>query len=170
MKICLENADAIMASYRPLILKTLERFSSFDRGDAEDLAGEAVLEAILNFDEERSNFPYFLKQSLNYRFLDFTKEKRPQSLDIDLPEGGSLVDFLESPVDFEEDLIKEEEVRDLLRALEALPPLDREILYGRYRENLSYKELGQRLGASPKTLQNRATLAKKILRERLSQS
>jgi RNA polymerase sigma-70 factor (ECF subfamily) len=65
-------------------------------------------------------------------------------------------------------LDREEELRRLLREVEALPEAYRKVVMLYYYEDLTYRELGQLLGVSAATVNARLTKARAMLRARLS--
>ena len=65
-------------------------------------------------------------------------------------------------------LDREEELQQLMAAVEALPEDYREVILLYYYEDVTYRDLAQTLGVSPATINARLTKARAMLRERLS--
>ena len=64
-------------------------------------------------------------------------------------------------------LDREEELRQLMAEVEALPAECREVLMLYYYEDVTYRDLAQTLGVSTATINARLTKARALLRERL---
>ena len=68
----------------------------------------------------------------------------------------------------EDDCISAETVREINRAIESLPPKCREVFKLSYLEDLSNREISERLGISQSTVENHIYSALKQLRQKLS--
>ena len=80
MKINLENSEMILHDYMPLILATVSRFSSYEKEESMDEARMILIESITSFDNRKGSFGNYLKNRLNYHFLNKSREKRTTSL------------------------------------------------------------------------------------------
>ncbi|HBL74790.1 MAG: hypothetical protein A2W90_08085 [Bacteroidetes bacterium GWF2_42_66] len=70
--------------------------------------------------------------------------------------------------DSSQQTLENEELRQIIdRAIESLPPKSRMIYQMAWEENLSQKEIAQKLGLSPKTVENHVGIALRKLRETL---
>jgi RNA polymerase sigma-70 factor (ECF subfamily) len=67
-------------------------------------------------------------------------------------------------------LDREDELRQLMAEVEALPEDYREVVMLYYYEDVTYRDLAQLLGVSPATINARLTKARALLRERLSKN
>lgn len=165
MKINLDNTERIIEDYMPLILATIKRFKIYDRDEAIDESKMVTIKAIMDYDYKKSSFGHHLKLRLNYHFLEKAKEERPLSLDYKNKEGDEFIDIVASDIDIEKDLLERERDQILRDNIKKLRQKDREILRLRFIENLSHKEVGERLGMSEKTSKNRQSKAIRKLRE-----
>lgn len=154
MKICIENLDAIIRKYKPLILSTIDKFPAFDRDEAYIKATDFVLTIVEDYDEKKGKFGGYIKYRLYYHFLDMSKKKRPISLNDRDKKGCEIIENLEDDVDIERDLIKDVEIKALREAIKKLNKRQRDIIYLKYDKKFSHKEIGRLLGISPKTVTN----------------
>lgn len=167
MKICVENLDAIIEKYRPLILSTLNRFPNFERNEAYINACDFVLDVVEDFDESRGKFGGYLKYRLYYHFLNMTRMERITSLNSVDKNGLELIERIEDDVDIEKNLIRDFERLSLLRAMKKLSARERELIFLKYDKNLSHKEIGEVLNISAKTVTNKHGLILDKLRRLL---
>lgn len=154
MKICVENLDAIIRKYKPLILSTIEKFSVFDRDEAYMIACDFVLNIVEDYDEKKGEFGGYIKYRLYYHFLDMTKKKRIESLNDRDKNGIEIIDKISDDVDIEKDMIRKVEIKALHEAIKKLNKKQRDIVYLKYEKNFSHKEIGRLLDISPKTVTN----------------
>lgn len=168
MNICMENMEAIMEAYMPLIISNARKFSSFEFDEVVDESRMILIDAIGDYDESRGSFGNFLKLRLRYHFLDMAKKAPVDSLD-DLDSSGTpLIDGLVDDYDFEQDLLKNEDYALLYDAMNRLSELDRKIVWLKYIYSYPNAEVADIMGLSYKTVANRSSLALKKLREILS--
>lgn len=79
-------------------------------------------------------------------------------------EGRVTAVHQQEPLDW---LLEQERERQLQRALEKLPPRDREILVLKYTQGWSYQELADHLGVKPKTIEYRLMKSRDRMRRYL---
>ena len=112
----------------------------------------------------RATFRSFLFSSAKNRAIShYRREHRAifTSLDID---DSRLAEEIVSP-----HYMEDKELRELIEAaIEKLPEQSRKIYIMAREENLSHKEIAERLGITPKTVENHVGIALKKLRESLN--
>lgn len=151
---------------KPLILATTKKYAFLgEHFDLYDKAMEIAYDAYLSYDKTRGGFPNYLKNKLNYYFLDAAKKKRPISLNEHNTKGEEIITTLEDSTDLEAELIGRDMLRELMAYIEDLPPTESYLIKAKYFDNLSNAEIAKDLGKSPKTIANRHSLALNKLRE-----
>lgn len=165
----IDKTERIMADYMPLIYATVSRFNAFETEEAIDEAKMVLIEAILVYDESQGTFGNYLKHRLNYYFWDKAKKPSPLSLDDENGNGRSLKDDLQSDNDIEDDFFTKEEYKNLYEKIKKLDKKDILIIKLKYWEKLSYKNIGDLIGLSAKTVRNRHSLAVKKLRKMMEE-
>ena len=80
MKICVENLNAIIEKYEPLLISMSARFTVFDRNEAYIMARDMVFEIVKDFDPNKGKFGGYLKYRLYFYFLNECKKQRVDSL------------------------------------------------------------------------------------------
>lgn len=96
-----------------------------------------------------------VRQSINFHRKMGRKSNAKPSSDLDVTDTNS------EPLDW---LLQQEQQAAAARAIEKLPPRDRDILMMKYNENWSYKKLAKTLGVKEKTVEYRLMKARKLLR------
>ena len=147
-----------------------------NEADAEDVLQETFLNAFRSIDrfEERSSLSTWLYRIASNAALMRLRRKEPEQISVDEPlerDDGDLVprqffDFCCLP---EEDLLRDEAVAEMNRAVEELPPTLRSVFILRDIEGLSTEETANALGLSVSAVKSRLMRARLKLRERLSQ-
>ncbi len=147
-----------------------------NEADAEDVLQETFLNAFRSIDrfEERSSLSTWLYRIASNAALMRLRRKEPEQVSVDEPlerDNGDLVprqffDFCCLP---EEDLLRDEAVAEMNRAVEELPPTLRSVFILRDIEGLSTEETANALGLSVSAVKSRLMRARLKLRERLSQ-
>ncbi|EEB36182.1 RNA polymerase sigma factor, sigma-70 family [Anaerococcus hydrogenalis DSM 7454] len=154
MKICLENLDAIIGKYEPLLLSMSGRFPVFDRNEAYIMARDMVFEIVRDFDPDKGKFGGYLKYRLYFYFLNECKKERVDSLN-DLDKNGiELIEKIDDEKSIEDDFFKDLEIEELFKAINTLKKQEREILYLKYDKNLPHKEIARLLNLSTKSITN----------------
>lgn len=165
MKINLENSEMILHDYMPLILATVSRFSSYEKEESMDEARMILIESITSFDDRKGSFGNYLKNRLNYHFLNKGREKRTTSLyELD-SKGVELIENVADPRDFEEEIFQEESIANLDTYLGLLAKKDRKLVEMKYLEKMTNRQIGQILNRSPKTIANRIAMSLAIMRK-----
>lgn len=159
MQINLENSEMILHDYMPLILATVSRFSSYEKEESMDEARMILIESITSFDDRKGSFGNYLKNRLNYHFLNKGREKRTTSLyELD-SKGVELIENVADPRDFEEEIFHEEIISSLDTYLNLLRKKDRRLVEMKYLEGMTNREIGKLVNRSPKTIANRIAIS-----------
>lgn len=154
MKICIENLNAIIEKYQPLLISMANRFPIFDKNEAYIMARDMVFDIVLDFDSEKGSFGGYLKYRLYFYFLNECKKERVDSLnDRDL-KGVEIIEKIEDDSSFDNDFVKSIEIEELFKAIKTLKKQEREILYLKYDKNLPHKEIARLLNLSTKSITN----------------
>lgn len=154
MKICIENLDAIIEKYQPLLISMANRFPIFDKNEAYIMARDMVFDIVLDFDPEKGSFGGYLKYRLYFYFLNECKKERVDSLnDRDL-KGVEIIEKIEDDSSFDNDFVRSIEIEELFKAIKTLKKQEREILYLKYDKNLPHKEIARLLNLSTKSITN----------------
>ncbi len=113
--------------------------------------------------EITSSLKSYLRRAAVNRSLNYLKSQR---LDFSEPESGQST--IASPEPSAQHLLEAETLEQAFdRALEKLPPACRAIFVLSRIDQLSHREISERLDISPKTIENQMTKALKSLREAL---
>ena len=112
----------------------------------------------------RATFRSFLFSSAKNRAIShYRREHRVVFTSLDI-EDSRLSEEIVSP-----HYMEDKELRELIEAaIEKLPEQSRKIYIMAREENLSHKEIAERLGITPKTVENHVGIALKKLRESLN--
>lgn len=165
MQINLENSEMILHDYMPLILATVNRFSSYEKEESMDEARMILIESITSFDDRKGSFGNYLKNMLNYHFLNKSRKKRARSLyDLD-SRGEELIQNLADTKDFEEEIFHEESIASLDTYLNLLGKKDRRLVEMKYLEGMTNTEIGKLVNRSPKTIANRIAISLATMRK-----
>jgi RNA polymerase sigma-70 factor, ECF subfamily len=118
----------------------------YDRASAEDVAQTAFVKAaerIQQFDEHRPFAPWFFRIVVNDALKTAQKQKRAVSLDEQLEEPvAQLAKWLIDPALQPEPLLEQKETcRNILNAIQSLPPEQRAVIVMRYYLDMSEAEL-----------------------------
>ena len=164
MQITLDNSKQIMDSYMPLIISMARKYPGFDYDEAIDETRMILIESISSYDPKKGTFGNFLKNKLRYHYLDKSKLDTPQSLDELDNTGNPIIESIEDPFDFEDQIFIKEEYMDLYKAIDKLTEKDQQIIKLKFWEEMTNAEIGQALGISSKTVSNRLSLSLKKLK------
>lgn len=154
MKICIENLNAIIEKYQPLLLSMANRFPIFDKNEAYIMARDMVFDIVLDFDSEKGSFGGYLKYRLYFYFLNECKKERVSSLNDRDMKGVEIIEKIEDDSSFDNDFVKSIEIEELFKAIKTLKKQEREILYLKYDKNLPHKEIARLLNLSTKSITN----------------
>lgn len=154
MKICIENLNAIIEKYQPLLLSMANRFPIFDKNEAYIMARDMVFDIVLDFDPDKGSFGGYLKYRLYFYFLNECKKERVRSLNDRDMKGNEIIEKIEDDFSLEDEFIKNIERDELFMAIKTLKKQEREILYLKYDKNLPHKEIARLLNLSTKSITN----------------
>lgn len=154
MKICVENLNAIIEKYEPLLISMGARFPVFDRNEAYIMARDMVFEIVKDFDPDKGKFGGYLKYRLYFYFLNECKKQRVDSLNSFDKNGVEIIEKIEDDFCLEDNFIKNVEIEELFKSLKILKKQEREILYLKYDKNLPHKEIARLLNLSVKSITN----------------
>lgn len=155
----------ILNDYKPLILATVSRFSSYEKEESIDEAKMILIESIASFDDRKGSFGNYLKNMLNYHFLNKSRKKRTRSLyDLD-SRGEELIQNLADTKDFEEEIFHEESLASLDTYLNLLENKDRRLVEMKYLEGMTNRQIGKIVNRSPKTIANRIAMSLATMRK-----
>jgi RNA polymerase sigma-70 factor (ECF subfamily) len=158
----LDAFSKLVLRYQGLAWKTAYRFLG-DAMEAEDVAQESflkVLEAAPRY-RPTATFRTYFYRILIHLCIDRTRKKRFAGID-DVPEAP---DPSPGP---SESLIEKERRAEVREALDALPPNQKAAMMLRHYDGLSYAEIAQVLGVTPKAVEGLISRAGASLQVSLS--
>jgi RNA polymerase sigma-70 factor (ECF subfamily) len=158
----LDAFDQIVLRHQHAAWKTAYRFLG-DSMEAEDVAQETflkILEAAPRY-RPTATFRTYFYRTLIHLCIDRTRKKQLTSID-DIPE---VVDPSLSPA---ESLLDKELRTQVRTALDTLAPNQKAAMILRHYEGLSYAEIAQVLGVTPKAVERLISRAGASLQARLS--
>jgi RNA polymerase sigma-70 factor (ECF subfamily) len=155
-----EDLQAWFLNYKPLLKAIVSRKIDKELGgkaDASDVLQDALSAAQANIDQIATKTPrefrgYFRRvlmtkiEDLKRRFLKTQKRDVHRELtaeDISSDEFRQIADNEGCPLDL---LIDEEHFRRVMQAIGDLPPEIQKVLAWRFEQDLSYEEIGKKLG------------------------
>lgn len=141
------------------------------RHTAEEMAQEALLRGFRSLGtlEDHQRFGPWLAGIARRACLDWLKSKQSKQVSLGNITANGSADGLLASGDATPGTCAEhaDDLRQLLCEVEALPEEYREVIMVYYYENVTYQELGAKLGVSAATVNARLTKARAMLRERL---
>jgi RNA polymerase sigma-70 factor, ECF subfamily len=158
----LDAFNELVLRYQSLAWKMAYRFLG-DAMEAEDVAQEAflkILEAAPRYRPTATFLTYFYR-TLTHLCIDRTRKRQFTSID-DIPEA------MDPSLNPAESLIEKERRARVRIALDALPPNQKAAMILRHYEGLSYTEIAQILGVTPKAVEGLISRAGTFLQTRLS--
>ncbi len=132
-----------------------------------DLAKEIVHEAFIKLWENRNsidsnkNVNAYLYTTVSNLSLNYIRDHKK------FVSTEEVFDWNVNPTDFENLAIRNEVTQAIVTAIDKLPPKMRKVFIMSRYENLSHKEIAQKLGISTKTVENQINKALKRLRKDL---
>jgi len=164
-----------LASFEATVLPHLDaaynlaRWLLHNKADAEDVAQEAVLRAFRFFGSFRGGDgrPWLLTIVRNtcYSYL-----QKNRSHELSLPIEDELFDIQSQDPSPEARLIQIDSSEILMKALEQLPVVTREMIVLRELEEMSYKEIAEIAGVPIGTVMSRLARGRKRLQELLNRT
>jgi len=158
----LDAFNELILRYQDLAWKMAYRFIG-DAMEAEDVAQESFLKTLEAARRYRptATFRTYFYRILTHLCIDRTRKKQLTSID-DVPEAA---DPSLSPA---ESLIDKELRTQVRTALDTLPPNQKAAMILRHYEGLSYVEIAQVLGVTPRAVEGLISRAGASLQTRLS--
>ncbi len=166
--------EILFQRYGPTLFKFIYRyFGEYDQ--ACDIMQQVFLQLYLSLPKLDTKRPLknWLFQVARNRCLDELRRKRPIHLS-DLgseeeEEEKSVLALIRDPRPLPEDVAEQHEQQaHLLRAIEGLPPNFRSVVYLRYTAQLSFSEIGKKLGIPETTAKTHFHRARHLLQASLS--
>ncbi len=139
--------------------------------DAEDLSQEAFIRAYRNihrFERGRKFFTWYYQILRNLCFNHLKKKRRKAFLFAEIPET-ELLELRSGGESPEESLERHETMRAFWRAYESLSEQEREVIWLREFQGLSYKEIAELLGCPPGTVMSRLYNARRHLAKKMKE-
>jgi RNA polymerase sigma-70 factor, ECF subfamily len=135
---------------------------------AEDLAQETLLRGFraLQTLAEPEKFGHWLCGIALRACLDWLKARERSTVPFSVLSNNHQLDEDRQPC-AEDNVVTRDECSRLLREVERLPMIYRQVLMLYYYDDLTYRELGELLGITPAAVNARLTRARTMLRERL---
>ncbi|MBD3284814.1 sigma-70 family RNA polymerase sigma factor [candidate division WOR-3 bacterium] len=137
-----------------------------NRADAEDLTQDVFIKMFraLGTYSRKSSFRAWLYRIARNRIIDFLRRKKPYAVDID---NVVLEDENPTPIEVH---AKTSEREMLDKVIESLPPLYREVLLLRHRDELTYEEIVESTGIALGTIKARLHRARAMLKKQLTEA
>ena len=116
------------------------RFKTGNRWDTDDLVSEVFRKAFEKFSSLRDNPKAWLMTIARNTIIDFYRKKR------DVVVQETELERQPDTYSFEEELMKQDELKCLKKGLRNLTPEDLELINLKYFAGLTHKEIGELLG------------------------
>ena len=132
-----------------------------------DLAKEIVHQAFIKLWQNRQNIDMnnnvsaYLYRTVNNLSLNYIRDRKK------FVSTEEIFEWDVAPTDFENIAVRNEVTQAIVAAIDKLPPKMREVFILSRYENMSHKEIAQKLGISTKTVENQINKALKRLRKDL---
>lgn len=143
-----------------------------------DVGELALIKAIKTYEDRGCKFSSYATNCIKYDIYKYllykSREKRKCdymsiSLDEEIADNLTLLDVIDSGINLEEDILKQERINLLNTIIEILEPRDRFMLKHYYElggfEKLTYKQIGDRLGLKQRYVEYRVKRALRIIKK-----
>jgi RNA polymerase sigma-70 factor (ECF subfamily) len=124
--------------------------------------------------DERYQFKTWLITIAKNRYLDLLRQQKKNILHTSVPqtqeETNELFDVMDDSPTAEDQLIIEQNLKKLLSCIKKLKPPYQEVINLRYFQELSYKEIAERLQEPINNIKIKLVRAKKLLAESIHES
>ena len=124
---------------------------------ANDLFQETFFKAIIRLREgkykDNGRFSFWITRIAHNVIIDYYREQKGYHI-VDAPKENDLQNLRHASVlenDRERSMVNEQILRDVKRLMEALPEPQREVVFMRYFQELSFKEIAEATGVSINT-------------------
>lgn len=150
--------------YKPLCIYILNYTS--DRGLAEDIVQESLLKLWTkkNTLQSADTLGSFLYRTAYHHFIDYCRKEKYINAELEEFRKNSLNELLE-----ENNEVFKSRLERVKQGIETLPPKCKEIFILNKKQGLSYKEIAERFGIAPKTVENQIGKALKLIREKVKE-
>lgn len=138
---------------------------AFEMHYIEECVSDVFLEAwnhMESYDEEKGNFKNWLLAIARYKAIDY-KRKYYKQRDVEYLEDYSIP----SQTNIEEIIISQENKEEVLRAIQEMGDIDKQIFIKRYFLSESIENIAQSLGSNRANIDNRLSRGRKVLRDKL---
>lgn len=144
----------------PALLYTLSLCG--DPSLAEDIVADAFVKAYLTLPQETPSFQFWLLRVCRNLWLDHLRRQKFQA------DPAALEDLVDHRTP-ETRYIQSEQKKALWKAIDALPPLDRELVTLHYFTGLPLNQIAPLLGKSPAAVRQRLTRLRHTLKQRMEE-
>ncbi|MFW6161037.1 MAG: RNA polymerase sigma factor [Acidobacteriota bacterium] len=154
------DLEAIITRYKPLVTFRVRKSLGTWTPDWEDVVAEImtnVIEKIQNGDfKGESSLGTFIYTITTRRIIDFIREKR------------KIIRHAPEPDPFltpDEYIDNKERAAKIAKAIQKLKPQHKELIYLYYYRELTYEEIAQKIGISPRKVGERIYYARDVLKK-----
>ncbi len=172
---CSSGNDAALAvlidRYMPSVYNYARRMCGNDT-EAQDIAQDALVKVWINikkFNNERASFKTWLWRIVrNTTFDSLRKHAHAHTpfSNFDTEEGNTIIDTASDELPMQDELFAQAEDAEMLeKALQKLSPPARDMLLLRYKESMTFEEIGATLGEPTNTVKSRHRRALESLRK-----
>ncbi len=157
----------LAARYEKSVSAYIQHFV-IQENDAEDICQETFDKAFRNLNSYNPEYAFstWLYSIAQNSCLDFFRKKRISTTELvsaEIKEGGSSGWVTASAPSPEENLISEQTVDELIKAIESLPTTYRDVAKLRFVYEYAYEEIATELNIPVNTVKTRVKRAKEIL-------
>jgi RNA polymerase sigma-70 factor (ECF subfamily) len=168
-----KSLEVLFGRYLKPIYSFIYRYVG-DRQDAEDVTQEVFVKAWRNlkkFDQQKS-FKTWIFSIAKNTVIDFLKKKKATTFsDFENEEGekeNMITETLVDPSPLPQELLEKADVAQMINtAMEKLSPKYRMVLFLRYNDHFTFREIAEIFGESLNTIKSRHQRAILILRKML---
>lgn len=146
-------------------LFTYIMFVVHDHDTADDIFQETFVKAITKMQQgkytDSGKFLFWLTRIAHNVIMDWYRQQQSEHI-IDMANDNDLTNLREQSVmdrDRESEMVSEQVLKDVRRIMDALPAPQREVVYMRYYQQLSFKEIADITGVSINTALGRMRYA-----------
>ncbi len=149
VKLVLEDDEyfaCLVERYEKKLLRYILRISDFDKSTAEDVLQDVFISVYRNlndFNPDLSFSSWIYRITHNTVITYFRKRKHESvTITVDPDSDRDFASLLPDTLDLAKELDREIAIKNVGKALHQLPEKYREVLFLRYMEDKSYKEIG----------------------------
>ena len=170
-ELALSYAGGNNKAFDLLLLRNQSKLFSYilfvvhDRETAEDLFQETFVKVITRLQQGRytvsGKFGAWIMRIAHNVIMDWYRDLNAQNI-VDTPDGNNLSNIAGSDIhveSIESSYVSQQVMTDVRRLLDALPPSQREVVYMRFYQQLSFKEIADTTSVSINTALGRMRYA-----------